>query len=99
MRAGTSLMFCSLRDAVTAIVFKEEVFAERPAKKTNSESSNVSEDGDRPFRKKKAKSKSNTYSKNPVKNPATKSEAKAKDKVKKKAKVKKKKSNAKAKTE
>ncbi len=80
-------------------VAKEEVFAERPAKKTNSESSNVSEDGDRPFRKKKAKSKSNTYSKKPVKNPATKSETKAKDKVKKKAKAKKKKSNAKAKDE
>ena len=80
-------------------VAKEEVFAERPAKKTNSESSNVSEDGERPFRKKKAKSKSSTYSKKPVKNTATKSETKAKDKVKKKAKAKKKKSNAKAKDE
>ncbi len=80
-------------------VAKEEVFAERPAKKTNSESSNVSEDGDRPFRKKKAKSKSNIYSKKPAKNTATKSETKAKDKVKKKAKAKKKKSNAKAKDE
>jgi len=78
---------------------KEEVFSERPAKKTNVESSNVSEDGDRPIRKKKPKGKSNTYSKKPNKDTATKSDTKTKDKVKKKAKAKKKKSNAKAKDE
>ncbi len=80
-------------------VAKEEVFAERPAKKSNSESSNVSEDGERPIRKKKSKGKPSTYSKKPAKNTATKSETKTKDKVKKKAKAKKKKSNAKTKSE
>ncbi len=80
-------------------VAKEEVFAERPAKKSSSESSNVSEDGERPIRKKKSKGKPSTYSKKPAKNTATKSETKTKDKVKKKAKAKKKKSNAKTKSE
>ena len=69
---------------------KEEVFTER-AKST------ASEDGERPFRKKKAKPSS--YGAKSAKKSSSKSEAKAKDKVKKKAKAKKKKSNAKAKTE
>ncbi|RKG54810.1 ribonuclease R [Acinetobacter cumulans] len=71
---------------------KEEVFSERPK---NHEAPALSEDGERPIRKKKPKSKPSTYGKKPAK----KSAAKAKDKVKKKAKLKKKKSNAKAKTE
>jgi ribonuclease R len=75
---------------------KEEVFSERPK---NHEAPALSEDGERPIRKKKPKSKPSTYGKKPAKKSATKSEAKAKDKVKKKAKLKKKKSNAKAKTE
>ncbi|WP_194229668.1 ribonuclease R [Acinetobacter cumulans] len=75
---------------------KEEVFSERPK---NHEAPALSEDGERPIRKKKSKSKPSTYGKKPAKKSATKSEAKAKDKVKKKTKLKKKKSNAKAKTE
>ena len=75
---------------------KEEVFSERPK---NHEAPALSEDGERPIRKKKPKSKPSTYGKKPAKKSATKSEAKAKDKVKKKTKLKKKKSNAKAKTE
>lgn len=75
---------------------KEEVFSERPK---NHEAPTLSEDGERPIRKKKPKSKPSTYGKKPAKKSATKSEAKAKDKVKKKAKLKKKKSNAKAKTD
>ena len=71
---------------------KEQVFGDR-AKAT------VSEDGERPFRKKKDHSKPSAFSKKPAKKSATKSEAKAKDKVKKKAKAKKKKNNAKAKTD
>ena len=60
---------------------------------------NPGEDGDRPFRKKKSKSKPSSYGAKPAKKSSGKSEAKAKDKVKKKSKPKKKKSNAKAKTE
>lgn len=75
---------------------KEEVFSERPK---NHEAPAVSEDGERPFRKKKPKSKPSTYGKKSAKKSTAKSEAKAKDKVKKKTKLKKKKSNAKAKTE
>ena len=75
---------------------KEEVFSERPK---NHEAPALSEDGERPIRKKKPKSKPSTYGKKPAKKSTAKSEAKAKDKVKKKAKLKKKKSNAKAKTE
>ena len=71
---------------------KEEVFSDRANTK-------VSEDGERPFRKKKDKSKPSSFGAKPTKKPSNKSEAKTKDKVKKKAKVKKKKSNAKAKTE
>ena len=79
---------------------KEEVFSDRPAKvKSESDDAKVSEDGERPIRKKKAKGKPSSYSKKPSKNTATKPETKAKDKVKKKAKAKKKKSNAKAKDE
>ena len=79
---------------------KEEVFSERPAKvKSESDDAKVSEDGERPFRKKKAKGKSSSNNKKPSQSNSTKSEAKVKDKVKKKAKAKKKKSNAKAKTE
>ncbi|RFS30709.1 ribonuclease R [Acinetobacter sp. SWAC5] len=74
----------------------EEVFSERPK---NHEAPAVSEDGERPIRKKKPKSKPSTYGKKPAKKSTAKSEAKAKDKVKKKTKLKKKKSNAKAKTE
>ena len=74
----------------------EEVFIERPK---NHEAPALSEDGERPIRKKKPKSKPSTYGKKPAKKSAAKSEAKAKDKVKKKTKLKKKKSNAKAKTE
>ncbi len=81
-------------------IAKEEVFSERPTRvKSDADSSNVSEDGERPIRKKKAKGKPSSYSKKPSKNTATKPEAKTKDKVKKKAKAKKKKSNAKAKDE
>jgi ribonuclease R len=77
---------------------KEEVFSERPNKaKSESDRSNVSEDGERPIRKKKAKGKPSSYSKKSGKSTSTKSEAKTKDKVKKK--VKKKQSNAKAKSE
>ncbi|RLL35108.1 ribonuclease R [Acinetobacter cumulans] len=75
---------------------KEEVFSERPK---NHEAPALSEDGERPFRKKKPKSKPSTYGKKSAKKSTAKSEAKAKDKVKKKTKLKKKKSNAKAKTE
>ena len=71
---------------------KEEVFSEQ-GKAT------VSEDGERPIRKKKPKSKPSSYGAKSDKKSAAKSEAKAKDKVKKKAKAKKKKANAKAKTE
>ncbi|RZG69176.1 ribonuclease R [Acinetobacter bouvetii] len=71
---------------------KEEVFSEQ-GKAT------VSEDGERPIRKKKSKSKPSSYGAKSDKKSAAKSEAKAKDKVKKKAKAKKKKANAKAKTE
>ncbi|MEG0489482.1 MAG: RNB domain-containing ribonuclease, partial [Acinetobacter sp.] len=79
---------------------KEEVFSERPAKvKSESDDTKVSEDGERPFRKKKAKGKSSSNNKKPSQSNSTKSETKVKDKVKKKAKAKKKKSNAKAKTE
>ncbi|MEK7738466.1 MAG: RNB domain-containing ribonuclease, partial [Pseudomonadota bacterium] len=81
-------------------VAKEEVFSERPVKvKSESDSGNASEDGERPIRKKKPKGKPSSYNKKPGKSAATQPETKAKDKVKKKAKAKKKKSNAKAKTE
>ncbi|WP_254433859.1 ribonuclease R [Acinetobacter sp. Marseille-Q1618] len=79
-------------------VAKEEVFSDRSAKtKSDSNGSNLSDDGERPIRKKKPKGKPSSYSKKPAKNTATKSETKTKDKVKKKAK--KKKSNAKTKSE
>ncbi len=79
---------------------KEEVFSERPTKvKSESSDAKVSEDGERPIRKKKSKGKPSSYNKKPSASPSTKSETKVKDKVKKKAKAKKKKSNAKAKTE
>ncbi len=79
---------------------KEEVFSERPTRvKSDADNNNVSDDGERPFRKKKSKGKPSSYGKKSSKNSATKPETKAKDKVKKKAKPKKKKSNAKAKDE
>ena len=70
---------------------KEEVFGDRTKV--------VSEDGERPVRKKFEKSKPSSYTKKPSKKSATKSDVKAKDKVKKKAKPKKKKANAKAKVD
>ncbi|MEN8389704.1 ribonuclease R [Acinetobacter indicus] len=69
----------------------EEIFNDRPVKPA------VSEDGEQPLKKKKAKSKPSSYGKKPAKKVTAKAESK--DKVKKKAKVKKKKSNAKAKGE
>ncbi|AXQ23555.1 ribonuclease R [Acinetobacter wuhouensis] len=79
---------------------KEEVFSDRPTRvKSDADNNNVSDDGERPFRKKKSKGKPSSYGKKSSKNSATKPETKAKDKVKKKAKPKKKKSNAKAKDE
>ena len=65
----------------------EQVFSERPSKAT------LSENGEQPVPKKKAKSKPSSYSKKS----SAKSESKPKDKVKKKTKVKKKKTNAKSK--
>ncbi len=73
-------------------VNKEEVFG-----RTKPQEANLSEDGEKPVRKKKAKSKPSSYSKKTEKKSSAKSETKAKDKPKKKAK--KKKSNAKAKSE
>ncbi|WP_156189527.1 ribonuclease R [Acinetobacter indicus] len=67
----------------------EEIFHDRPVKLA------LSEDGEQPLKKKKAKSKPSSYSKKPAKKVTAKAESK--DKVKKKAKVKKKKSNAKSK--
>ncbi|WP_168406084.1 ribonuclease R [Acinetobacter indicus] len=67
----------------------EEIFHARPVKLA------VSEDGEQPLKKKKAKSKPSSYGKKPAKKVTAKAESK--DKVKKKAKVKKKKSNAKSK--
>lgn len=67
----------------------EEIFHDRPVKLA------LSEDGEQPLKKKKAKSKPSSYGKKPAKKVTTKAESK--DKVKKKAKVKKKKSNAKSK--
>ncbi|WP_104499723.1 ribonuclease R [Acinetobacter indicus] len=67
----------------------EEIFNDRPVKPA------VSEDGEQPLKKKKAKSKPSSYDKKPAKKVTAKAESK--DKVKKKAKVKKKKSNAKSK--
>lgn len=67
----------------------EEIFNDRPVKPA------VSEDGEQPLKKKKAKSKPSSYGKKPAKKVTAKAESK--DKVKKKAKVKKKKSNAKSK--
>lgn len=69
----------------------EEIFHDRPVKLA------VSEDGEQPLKKKKAKSKPSSYGKKPAKKVTAKAESK--DKVKKKAKAKKKKSNAKAKGE
>jgi len=66
----------------------EEVFGKQP-----STQSKVSEDGEKPVRKKKDKSKPSSYSKKPAK----KASAKPESKEKAKKKVKKKKSNAKAK--
>ncbi|WP_411683965.1 ribonuclease R [Acinetobacter indicus] len=67
----------------------EEIIHDRPVKLA------VSEDGEQPLKKKKAKSKPSSYGKKPAKKVTAKAESK--DKVKKKAKVKKKKSNAKSK--
>lgn len=67
----------------------EEIFNDRPQHIA------VSEDGEQPLKKKKAKSKPSSYSKKPAKKVTAKAESK--DKVKKKTKVKKKKSNAKSK--
>lgn len=69
----------------------EEIFNDRPVKPA------VSEDGEQPLKKKKAKAKPSSYGKKPAKKVTAKAESK--DKVKKKAKAKKKKSNAKAKGE
>ena len=69
----------------------EEIFHDRPVKLA------LSEDGEQPLKKKKAKSKPSSYGKKPAKKVTAKAESK--DKVKKKAKAKKKKSNAKAKGE
>lgn len=69
----------------------EEIFNDRPVKLA------LSEDGEQPLKKKKAKSKPSSYGKKPAKKVTAKAESK--DKVKKKAKAKKKKSNAKAKGE
>ncbi|MFW2154014.1 ribonuclease R, partial [Acinetobacter gyllenbergii] len=68
----------------------EEVFGKPP-----STTSQVSEDGEKPVRKKKDKNKPSSYSKKPAK----KASAKPDTKEKAKTKVKKKKSNAKAKAE
>ncbi|UNW09232.1 MULTISPECIES: ribonuclease R [Acinetobacter] len=67
----------------------EEISNDRPVKLA------LSEDGEQPLKKKKAKSKPSSYGKKPAKKVTAKAESK--DKVKKKAKVKKKKSNAKSK--
>lgn len=69
----------------------EEVFGKAPS----STKAKVSEDGDKPVRKKKDKNKPSSYSKKPAK----KASAKPDTKEKAKKKVKKKKSNAKAKAE
>ena len=76
----------------------EQVFSERPAKSTEKTDvkRQVSEDGEKPVRKKKEKAKRSSLDKKPSKKSSAKPETKAKDKVKKKAKAKKKKSNAKA---
>ena len=90
---------------IAKVTTKEEVFAERPkakvsnAPKSSPDAANVSEDGERPFRKKKAKGKSTSFNKKLGKSVSAKPDAKVKDKVKKKAKAKKKKDNAKAKVE
>lgn len=69
----------------------EEVFGKAPS----STKAKVSEDGEKPVRKKKDKNKPSSYSKKPAKKAAAKPETKEKAKKK----VKKKKSNAKAKAE
>jgi len=69
----------------------EEVFGKAPS----SMKAKVSEDGEKPVRKKKDKNKPSSYSKKPAKKAAAKPETKEKAKKK----VKKKKSNAKAKAE
>ncbi len=69
----------------------EEVFGKAPS----STKAKVSEDGEKPVRKKKDKNKPSSYSKKPAK----KASAKPEGKEKAKKKVKKKKSNAKAKAE
>lgn len=69
----------------------EEISNDRPVKLA------LSEDGEQPLKKKKAKAKPSSYGKKPAKKVTAKAESK--DKVKKKAKAKKKKSNAKAKGE
>lgn len=66
---------------------------------TASTTSNVSEDGEKPVRKKKNTGQPSSYSKKPSKKSSEKPESKIKPKDKKKVKAKKKKSNAKAKTE
>lgn len=69
----------------------EEISNDRPVKLA------LSEDGEQPLKKKKAKAKPSSYGKKPAKKVTAKAESK--DTVKKKAKAKKKKSNAKAKGE
>lgn len=69
----------------------EEVFGKAPS----STKAKVSEDGEKPVRKKKDKNKPSSYSKKPAKKASTKPDTKEKAKKK----VKKKKSNAKAKAE
>ncbi len=70
---------------------KEESFKEQPAK------AKLSNDSEKPVRKKKAPGKPSSYTGKPVKKTETKSESKVKEKDRKKSRPKKKKSNAKAK--
>ncbi len=77
------------RTTSTKALATEEVFSKPSA------TSQVSEDGEKPVRKKKDKSKPSSYTKKPAKKASTKPESKEKAKKK----VKKKKSNAKAKQE
>ena len=77
------------RTTSTRAATTEEVFGKAPT------ASKVSEDGEKPVRKKKDKNKPSSYTKKPAKKASTKPE----NKEKAKKKVKKKKSNAKAKAE
>ncbi|MFC1393432.1 ribonuclease R [Acinetobacter junii] len=77
------------RTTSTRAATTEEVFGKAPT------ASKVSEDGEKPVRKKKDKNKPSSYTKKPAKKASTKPE----NKEKAKKKIKKKKSNAKAKSE